>query len=140
MAANYVNTFGTYGWHSSLPEYNSDIHPDDLVKLNDSLVHQNLLHCINQDNIYITLQYGNLVFRAKPHDYDKLTDHVPFYMNDKVRKKNRSPEVIGTIYRVAWHFKREAPLFFLEINGKKKRSWYLAEDLELVEKAEAEQG
>lgn len=139
MVESKHNTYGTFFYDPITNGYEG-IHPDDIEKMPNSTFGQKILYCIQEDVGYITLQYGTLVFRVKPDNYHPITDHVPFYMNDIVREKNREPEVIGRIYRVDWHFDRNVPMFFLEVKGKKKHRWYFENDLELIEKADANQG
>lgn len=138
MKQNNIDTYGNF-YYSDNVNYQS-IHPDDINKVPGYLNGRDLLYCAYEDNEYVFLQYGEFSFRGKVKDYTILTKFISFYMNDLVREKDREPEVIGRIYRVNWHFERNIPIFFLEVEGKKKHRWYFEDDLELIEKADTDQG
>ena len=129
---NYVGKYGTFPWHDRPNDYD-DIHPEDICVLAGISFWQTVLHCIGQEDGYLVLQFGDIVFRGKPENFHVVPQILKFNVNETVRVKNRDPEMIGTIYNVHWHFDRAAPIYFLQVNGKKKSRWYFEDEMEKCE-------
>ena len=131
--STYIGKYGLFPWHGISGDQ-GNIHPDDIHKLiqfDDLLV--SIFHCIGQDGDYLVIQFGDIVFRGRPKHFDPLPHMLKFEVNERVRVKNRDPEMIGTIYNVRWHFDRATPIYSLNVNGKKKKRWYFEDEMEKLE-------
>lgn len=131
MANNgcYIETYGIYPWAWNA---NHDlIHPDDLDLMRDKMFSSRILRCIDQSDDYIALKFGAFIFRARPIGYH-ICPGVNFDVGETVKIRNQNSEIIEIVYNNEWHSKRRLPMYFLQVNGKKKSRRYFEEELEKI--------
>src|SRR5688500_17355254 len=104
--------WGIYPW---FPEHGIDlIHPDDR---DQELLGATVREVINDDADYLFLQAGEKHLRAKPGFF--MPVQAPkFVYGEQVR--TRPPRTVRDciVVGIAWHMKRQEPMYFLQHNGK----------------------
>lgn len=118
-------TWGLYGWF--VEDGAEHIHPDYLDKFLKLAPYGKVFQCIEQDHEYLTIQYATETFKVKPTLYRKV--HNPKYSFGTIVKLVAKPTVVGTIGEINWHFNHENHMYFLSINGQRKGTRYLANEL-----------
>lgn len=88
-----------------------------------------VFHCILVQGDIITLEYGEKRFRVNSKLY-KVVREPSYKIGDTVRIIEKT--LIGRITDINWHIRDDAPFYFVEIDGKKKRKRYLDSDLKKV--------
>ncbi|MFL9454173.1 hypothetical protein AB0758_24145 [Tolypothrix bouteillei VB521301_2] len=126
--SNNVGTWGLYQW---FPEYGEDLISDnDIKKFKAFLPNGKVFHCINENRDFLTLQYNEDVYNVKPNLYKKVP--IPlFSFGKKVRVINH-PDRVGIVRGIEWHFKQNAAIYYLEINGKLSSKRYWHQELSLI--------
>lgn len=70
--------------------------------------------------------------KIKPEGFN-IIGVPPFTIGDKVKVKNKNKQ--GTIYGIAWHYKRECFYYYVEYPDRRSTCMYFDKDLEKVESA-----
>ena len=121
-----VDTWGLYAWGNAKEK---QVHPEDLDKLaafpHGEPIGQ-VLRCVDEDESYVTLKYGDVCLRVTPESYLPMTDKMNFEIGDEVYVK-AEPEKKGIVYDVQWHYNDNAPMFFIKVNGTRKSTRRYAE-------------
>jgi len=128
------NTWGLYPW---FPESGLDlIHPEDLATVQTHSPYCVVCEVFGKEGQYLVLRYGQHRFRGKPQLFRSVPPPA-FLVGQRVR--TRAPRTVrtGVVCGIGWHYKRNEPSFFLDIDGKPLKSRYWAAELEAVP---AEQG
>lgn len=118
-------TWGVYPWFAE--DGDEWIDPSDLPRFKALIPYGKVFQC-TEEGEFLTLQYGAEKFRVKPGLYRPVSAVPAFAIGSAVTVKNK-PEVQGRIADIEWHFKQEAPFYFIEVNGKRKSSRYAESDL-----------
>ncbi|MEF3304118.1 DUF6960 family protein [Paenibacillus sp. GYB003] len=121
----YKGTWGLYPWFAEDGE--AWIDPADLPRFQALIPYGKLFQCI-EDGEYLTLRYGSDAFRVKPGLYKPVSAAPAFGFGSEVTVKSK-PELRGRIAGIEWHFKNEAPFYYIEANGKRKSTRYAESDL-----------
>lgn len=117
-----------YPWFAEHGE--SLIHPDDRRAFAALFPYGKVFQCVGTEHNYLVLRYMAAVYRVRPDLYQKI-DEPRFQFGQRIRVKSH-PEREGTIRGIAWHFKNDSPMYFLQIAGKQVSKRYWAEDLEPI--------
>jgi hypothetical protein len=113
-------------------------HPDDYERLRNNHPLGGFFFVAGLDGEYVVLQHGaNLYcvkYRRTPRHNFRVFPTPRFDIGDPVRSTNGTPRS-GWIQEIAWHFRREAHLYVIEVVGEndKRRTlkrWYFEQDLE----------
>lgn len=72
------------------------------------------------------------VIKIKPEGFN-IIGTPAFVIGDTVNIKNKNKQ--GTIYGIAWHYKRECFYYFVEYSDRKSTCMYFDEDFEKVTSA-----
>jgi hypothetical protein len=119
--SNFDGTWGLYQW---FPEHGEHlISSNDIERFKALLPNSKVFHCIAEDKDFLTLQYNEDMYHVKPALYKKLS--IPsFSFGNQVRVINH-PERVGIVRGIKWHFKQNAVIYYLDINGKfsSQRFW-----------------
>ncbi|WP_346352912.1 DUF6960 family protein [Azotosporobacter soli] len=122
------NTWGLYPWFIENGE--QLIEPLDLEKFKRLSPYGKIFECIDEDNEYITLKYGEEVYQVKAELYKQVNAPI-FTFGNKVRLTEKL-ETIGVIIDINWHNKENTPIYLIEINGKRKSTRYMETDLSMI--------
>jgi hypothetical protein len=124
----YVGRWGILGGGGVFVIRPDLYHPDDAKIL--SLHQQKVFYCqgVTEED-YLILTYGEMSIRVKPVLFLTLYKPLDFYLGDEVIVKDY-PERLAKVYYVGWHYKRNEPMFYLWVDGKKKSRRYFKEDLQ----------
>lgn len=122
----FVGTWGLYPFFAdSKKDY---VYPDDLDAFTKIQPYGKVFHCVDEKEGYLTLEYMDVAYRVKPGLYHVVPKPM-FLIGDEVREMAR-PDHIGTVYHIEWHYNKEEPMYFLEIDGRKKSHRYFVNELE----------
>lgn len=120
-----VGTWGLYPW---FPEHGTGlIHPEDadqLALLGPGWPYGKVFHCCGRtDDHYLTLCYGQVRLRMKPALYT-VVPAPAFQVGQRVRLRDGSDRQ-GIVRDITWHVKKNAPLYFVWVEGKRysRRLW-----------------
>ncbi|GEM_PF-1591789 len=120
--------WGTYLWlETNGPDH---IHPDDLDKIKKFVPYGSIFKSDGSEGEYIRIEYGTKTFRVKDTLFRKIAK-PEFEIGEEVTILNGSSAgKIGIVRHQTWHFKKQKPLYKLEIDGKMKSRNYFDEDLD----------
>lgn len=121
----FIGRFGLFPW--SKEDGMGHIHPDDRQAVIDLAPTGLVFECVSESRPYVVLRYGNQQIRVKPELFRPVENPKKRIGQEVVLKKDGA---LGTIVDIMWHYKENAHMYFLEINGKKKSKRYWAEDFE----------
>lgn len=120
----YINTWGVYPCFQGT---NDDmIVPDCREEFFALRSGVKVFECISSNGEMITLKYGRSIFQVNSKLYKKVRE-PKYKVGDKVKIVEKS--LIAQIIDVNWHFKDDAPFYFVEIDGKKWKKRYRDCDL-----------
>ena len=120
----YKGTYGLYNWHPLHGEHLIGSQYLDCVKKMDP---RGLVFlCVDENDEYIKLKYGDIVFDAKPDLYE-IVENPAFNIGDDVEVV--SSGAVGHIHDMFWHYKEKQPLYFLTVEGKKKSRRFFTSEL-----------
>jgi hypothetical protein len=123
------DTWGLYQW---FPEYGEDmIYAEDQKKFMDLSPNGKIFKCIDDNNGYLFLMYGEEIFRVKPDLYKPVRKPL-FQIGDRVKLKNDSSQE-AIIIEVNWHYKNNEHIYYISLNGKKKSRRYTSSDFVVIE-------
>jgi hypothetical protein len=129
--SKYKDTWGQIGWWEGRD--NHLIHPDDLERIRSFAASTVIFHCIDENSDYLTVKYGNEIFRIKPNIYKQLPIKLSLGVGDWVEVKQVS-EKRGVVYIIDWHVKNQEAIFYIRVNGtRKSTNWYRENELEKIE-------
>jgi hypothetical protein len=124
-----MSTWGLYPWFR---ESGLDlIHPDDLATVQAHSPYCMLCEVVGNEGEYLVLHYGELQFRGRPQLFRSLPPPA-FHVGQWVRTKAPRTRRTGLVRAIGWHYKKNEPSFFLEVDGKPLKSQYWAAELEAV--------
>ena len=119
------NLWGLYPWFES---HDIDkVHPDDLGKIKEEQSNTKVYECIDEDDQYITIRYGDKTFRVKDVSF-KQVPAPKFDFGEEV--KLVSKDEVGIILDILWHFDKEEHYYFIMVDGKRKSKRYFESDFE----------
>jgi hypothetical protein len=122
-----MDTWGLYPWFR---ESGIDfIHPDDLAVVQAHSPYCMVCEVVGMDGPYLVMRFGPWKFRGKPELFRAIPPPA-FRLGQRVKTKVPRTSRIGIIRAIVWHFKRNEPSFFLEVNGKALSGRYWADELE----------
>jgi hypothetical protein len=83
-----------------------------------------------EDGAFAVVEYGDDRFRMRR---DKLVDipasRIKFVIGDAASTGER----VGTVFDVAWHYKRDEPYYLLRFGGRRSSRWHFNDELQDVE-------
>ena len=120
-----VNTKGLYPWF--IDDGEELIAPSDLERFKNLSPYGKVFECIDEDGEYITLKYGEEIYHVKPKLYKQVGASI-YPIGSEVRLTIK-PEVTGVIIDINWHSKNNAPLYYISVNGKRKSTRYMNDEL-----------
>lgn len=124
-----MNTWGLYPWFR---ESGVDlIHPDDLATVQANSPYCVVCEVVGEEGEYLVLNYGGRRFRGKPELFRSVPPPA-FHVGQLVRTKTPRTRRTGLVRVIRWHYKRNEPSFFLEVDGKPLKSRYWSAELELA--------
>ena len=121
--------------HCMCIEYaDSCLHPDDRHLRRRILDRRNgVYEHLGIVDGYERLRAGDIVFRVADGNTRNMKAGPAFAVGDVVRTRPpRSPRV-ARIRQVAPHLGRRVPIYFLDLTGRRKWSWFDEEHLELLD-------
>ena len=117
-------TNGLYRWSELYDD--SYIYIQDLEKIRQFHPNGKVFQCIDENLDYITLKFGNDIFRVKPELYKVINKKVlPI---GSVVKLKKYPDMDAIIIDNRWHGEKKEPMYFITLMGKKKSIRYFLED------------
>jgi len=122
-------TFGLYPWF--LEHGTEMIHPSDYHHFSILKPYGKVFQCVGESERYLVLRYGLAQYRVKPDLYQPIPK-PPFVIGEPVRVKD-DPNLIGVVCDINWHHQKSSPIFFLEINGKRRSRRFFQDELESIE-------
>lgn len=128
----YKDSWGQVAWWKEQDE-DDLIHPADLNSMRNHSPICVIFHCIDEDDEYITVKYGEFIVRIKPELFKQLPVKFSLEVGDWVKVKNTDRKH-GVIYAMDWHWKNQVAVFMIRVNGtRKSTTWYHEDDLEKIE-------
>ncbi len=129
----FKNKWGIVDGYNALND-ETGIHSEDLdyfKQLSDISVFQ----CIDEDLDYIILKEDVLdiiveKIRIKSN-YFIIKKEPCYKVGDKIRPKNH-PDKTGFIRLIGWHYKNNDYNYYINLEGKKKKTRYWENDLEKI--------
>jgi hypothetical protein len=123
--SNHGGLWGLYQWFR---EHGSQlIYPEDLNSFERLQPNSKVFLCEQDEGEYLVLRYDRERFRVKRALFKPVgSPKVGFGEKVWVRKEKRVIE--GKVSDIIWHFQREEPMYFLELEGKKAKKQYWAAD------------
>ena len=126
--SNSVGTWGLYQW---FPEHGENlIYFNDRQRFKALLPNGKVFHCINEEPDFLTLQYNEDVYHVKSTLYKKVT--IPLFSFGKQVQVSNHPNTVNIVRSIEWHFKQNALIYYLEIDGKLSSKRYWEKELSLV--------
>lgn len=122
------NTWGLYPWF--VEDGEQLIAPLDLKKFRSLSPYGKVFECIDEDSAYVTLRYGEEVYRVKTKLYKQVS--APIFTIGSAVRLTKKPEVVGVIIDINWHSKENTPMYFISIDGKRKSTGYMNDDLSKI--------
>ncbi|MFV0548801.1 MAG: DUF6960 family protein [Limnobaculum xujianqingii] len=111
-----VGTYGLYPW---FPEHGENfINPLYIDTVKKLSLYGKVFSCISEDETYITLKYGDVVFEVKPDLY-QFVNNTLFNIGNAIVVTNSSPNKVGIVIEIHWHYKNSEPIYYLTFGGKK---------------------
>ena len=124
----HQNKWGLYQWFE---ERGRDlIHSESLDNFVNVKPNGKVFYCRESRNGFLILEYGEKSFLVKPNLFKEVPDPL-FQIGQKVTTSTGS-----TVYIIAdinWHFGKNAPFYYLSLDGKKKSKRYFSEDIKFTE-------
>ncbi len=120
-------TYGLYPWFAE--------HGYDLIKSEDVEAFIRLspfgkvFECIEKNEEFITLKYAENTYSVKALIYKKVENPLFIYGTEVIIKNSNQVAIIRDIH---WHYKSNEPIYYIEINGKRKSKRYFEHELTLV--------
>lgn len=115
-----INSWGLYPWFNE--DDPSLIYVDDLENVKKIGLYGKVFYCSDQCGDFIRLNYGSYSFRVKPSLFKPIRS-IRFMIGDNI-KLISSPDKLGTILNIEWHYKNNEPIYYLSFNGKKSSRRY----------------
>lgn len=114
--------WGLYPWFE---EHGADlIHAEDLAVVRALAPNGKVFRVTGEDEGFIRLSYGEIVFRARPSLFREVGGEVHGIGEVIALRDGRSGEVIG----IQWHHQRAEPMYQLRLAGKKGSNRYWNSD------------
>lgn len=118
---------GAWGLYPWFAEHGAElVHPDDLEGFQALMPYGKLFQVAAQEGEFLALRYGDERFRVRPGELFQPRPAPAFAFGDAVQVPKKGP---GTVAAIEWHHQRQAPLFFVAVDGKRLKKRYGAEDL-----------
>jgi len=122
-----MDTWGLYPWFR---ESGIDlIHPDDLAIVQAHSPYCMVCEVVGMDGPYLVMRFDAHQFRGKPELFRAVCPPA-FRVGQRVKTKAPRTLKRGAIRGIGWHYRRNEPAFFLEVNGKALSGRYWADELE----------
>ena len=102
------------------------VHSDDLDALRSFRPNGRVFNCIDEDESFLVLRYGEVVFRVKPALF-KAVPAPKWQIGETVEVVDRGR--MGQVAEIRWHFQRAEPMYFLSFDGKISKKRYWSQDL-----------
>jgi hypothetical protein len=119
-----IKTWGLYPW--SIENGKDFIYKEDLEKAEKLNLYGKVFQCIDKENNYIKIKYGENIIRVKPELYKVINIFViPIGKEAKLKKY---PKEKAIIKEIIWQATYEQPVYYIILNGKKKTKRYFLED------------
>jgi hypothetical protein len=123
-----IGTWGLYQW---FPEYGEHlIFSNNLERFKALLPNGKVFYCINEDKDFLTLQYNEDVYYVKTTLYKKVP--IPLFSFGKQVQVTNHPDRVNIVRGIEWHFKQNAVIYYLEIDGKLSSKRYWEQELTLI--------
>lgn len=121
--------WGLYPWFVEHGEHL--VHPDDRHKFDRDHPHGHVFVRLGEEGPYLVLWYVGGAVRVLP-DLFQSVPSPRFACGQHVRTNPPRTPRVGTVLAVIWHWKREAPMFYIHEDGRDAfvhRGRYFAEEL-----------
>lgn len=116
---DYTDTWGVYQCFQGTDD--NMIDAEDREEFFALKPNGKVFQCVSMSDGMIKLKYGKKEFRVNPKLY-KVVNEPQYKLGEIVEIIEKSS--IGQIIDVEWHIKDNAPLYFLEIEGKRSGRRY----------------
>jgi len=111
----------------------SCMHPSDQHLRDDILANGNHIYeYVGSIDMYELLRINDIVFRVRTGQTRPMKSGPAFSAGDIVRTLPPHRERVTAIRSVEPHLERRVPIYFLDIGGRRKHSWFEEAHLELV--------
>lgn len=121
-----LHSWGIYSW---FPESGWNlIAQENIKKFQELSPYGKVFECIEEKGTLIWIQYGDQTFCVNSKLFQRVEKPL-FKIGEKIRIK-KTPEIVGEVKDIFWHFKMHRCYYFLEIEGKKKSKRYMDEEIE----------
>jgi hypothetical protein len=121
-----MSRFALYPWFRELGDHL--IHSEDVERLAAHIPYGKVFEILGEREDFVLLGYGEQTFRVRPELLRKVS--APrFQIGGKVTTDVGGLATLGEVAEIRWHFKENAPIYFLRINGKSKSKRYWERDL-----------
>ena len=109
-------------------DMDADVHPESLAALSAAWSLARIYRVAGRDDGYVTLAAGPLVVRVRPSHLLRPVRAPRFDYGAAVTTTITSRHA-GTVVEIAWHDKRAEPMFFIEVDGKRRSRRYFEDEL-----------
>lgn len=94
-----------------------------------------VFECVDvTEGFYYKIQCLEQIFHVKCVNFNvEGIDSKIFYKFRQQVQSITNPEKIGNIYKIAWHHKRNEPIYYIEYETRKSTRRYLSHELQLVD-------
>lgn len=119
-------TWGLYPWFAEMGD--DFVHPNDRHRFDAVHPYGQVFKRVGDDGRYIHLQYEGGIVRVRP-DLFKPVAAPAFEYGVEVKTRPSRTIRRGRVLEIGWHGRRNEPFFILEIEGRRHKSWYFADEL-----------